>query len=109
MGAKASVNLILHAHSPYVRHLEYPKFLEENWLFESLCESYIPLLRMLMDLRNVSSGIRLSPTERGSAPTREGPATPRPMRTRSSSGPSSCPHSRFCASTPLSRNILKRA
>lgn len=60
MGAKASVNLILHAHSPYVRHLEYPKFLEENWLFESLCESYIPLLRMLMDLRNVSSGIRLS-------------------------------------------------
>ena len=45
MGDKASVNLILHAHSPYVRHLEYPKFLEENWLFESLNETYIPLLR----------------------------------------------------------------
>ena len=44
------INLILHAHLPYVRHLEYPKFLEENWLFESLNESYIPLLRMLEKL-----------------------------------------------------------
>ena len=44
------VNLILHAHLPYVRHLEYPKFLEENWLFESLNETYIPLLKMLEDL-----------------------------------------------------------
>ena len=33
------VNLILHAHLPYVRHVEYPKFLEENWLFESLNET----------------------------------------------------------------------
>ena len=41
------LNLILQAHLPYVRHLEYPKFLEENWLFESLNETYIPLLRML--------------------------------------------------------------
>ena len=45
--SKTRVNLILHAHSPYVRHLEYPKFLEENWFFEDLCESYIPLLKML--------------------------------------------------------------
>jgi len=41
------VNLILHAHQPYVRHLEYPKFLEENWLFESIAESYLPLLSVL--------------------------------------------------------------
>ena len=49
------INLILHAHLPYVRHLEYPKFLEENWLFESLNETYIPLLRMLekLDRENV--------------------------------------------------------
>lgn len=60
MGDKASVNLILHAHSPYVRHLEYPKFLEENWLFESLCESYIPLLRMLESLDAESSPFKLS-------------------------------------------------
>ena len=41
------INLILHAHLPYVRHIEYPRFLEENWLFESLNETYIPMLRML--------------------------------------------------------------
>ena len=41
------VNLILHAHLPYVRHLEYPRFLEEDWLFESLNESYIPLLSLM--------------------------------------------------------------
>ncbi len=44
------INLILHAHLPYVRHLEYPRFLEEDWLFESLNESYIPLLFLLDEL-----------------------------------------------------------
>lgn len=58
--SKTSVNLILHAHSPYVRHLEYPKFLEENWLFEDLCESYIPLLRMLENLDSRDVRFRLS-------------------------------------------------
>ncbi len=61
-----NVNLILHAHLPYVRHLEYEKFLEENWLFESLNESYIPLLRKLLALneRNVKYKISIcfSPT-----------------------------------------------
>lgn len=60
MGTKASVNLILHAHLPYVRHLEYPKFLEEDWLFESLCETYIPLLRMLEKLADEGVCYRLS-------------------------------------------------
>lgn len=45
-----TVNIILHAHLPYVKHIEYPKFLEEDWLFESLNESYLPLLRMLKKL-----------------------------------------------------------
>lgn len=54
------INLILHAHLPYVRHLEYPKFLEENWLFESLNESYIPGLRMLEKLDREGVGYRLS-------------------------------------------------
>lgn len=44
------INLMLHAHQPYVRHLEYEKFLEEDWLYEALNESYIPLLRMLKRL-----------------------------------------------------------
>jgi 1,4-alpha-glucan branching enzyme len=34
----------LHAHLPYVRHPEYEYSLEENWLFEALWETYIPLL-----------------------------------------------------------------
>ena len=50
MDITANVNLVLHAHLPYVRHLEYPRFLEEDWLFEALHETYIPLLRVLEDL-----------------------------------------------------------
>ena len=54
------LNLILQAHLPYVRHLEYPKFLEENWLFESMNETYIPLLRMLERLDRDGVDFRLS-------------------------------------------------
>jgi 1,4-alpha-glucan branching enzyme len=36
--------LVLHAHLPFVRHPEYPEFLEEEWLFEAISETYIPLL-----------------------------------------------------------------
>src|SRR5437870_5853315 len=39
--------LVLHAHLPFVRHPEHEKFLEENWLFEAITETYIPLLQML--------------------------------------------------------------
>ncbi len=37
----------LHAHSPFVRHLEHAEFLEERWLFEAMVECYLPLLRVL--------------------------------------------------------------
>src|SRR5205085_725355 len=39
--------LVLHAHLPFVRHPEHEKFLEENWLFEAVTESYVPLLQVL--------------------------------------------------------------
>src|SRR5215510_6018386 len=39
--------LILHAHLPFVRHPEYPDFLEEDWLYEAISETYIPLLHIL--------------------------------------------------------------
>src|SRR6266699_7260455 len=42
--------LILHAHLPFVRHPEHEHFLEEDWLFEAITESYIPLLRMMQRL-----------------------------------------------------------
>jgi 1,4-alpha-glucan branching enzyme len=39
--------LILHAHLPFVRHPEHERFLEENWLFEAITETYVPLLQLL--------------------------------------------------------------
>jgi 1,4-alpha-glucan branching enzyme len=39
--------LVLHAHLPFVRHPEHERFLEENWLFEAITESYVPLLQAL--------------------------------------------------------------
>src|SRR4029079_12589390 len=38
---------VLHAHLPYVRHPEYPDFLEEDWFFEALTETYVPLVAVL--------------------------------------------------------------
>jgi 1,4-alpha-glucan branching enzyme len=40
------LSLILHAHLPYVRHPEYSEFLEEDWLYEAITETYIPLLQV---------------------------------------------------------------
>ncbi|HSH93414.1 MAG TPA: 1,4-alpha-glucan branching protein domain-containing protein [Roseimicrobium sp.] len=39
--------LVLHAHLPFVRHPEHPRFLEESWLFEAITETYVPLLQKL--------------------------------------------------------------
>jgi len=39
--------LVLHAHLPFVRHPEHENFLEENWLYEAITESYLPLLQIL--------------------------------------------------------------
>jgi 1,4-alpha-glucan branching enzyme len=47
--------LILHAHLPFVRHPEHEHFLEEEWLFEAITETYIPLLQMMQRL--VSDGV----------------------------------------------------
>jgi 1,4-alpha-glucan branching enzyme len=39
--------MLLHAHLPFVRRPEHPRFLEENWFFEALTETYIPLVQTL--------------------------------------------------------------
>lgn len=57
---KNNVNFIFHAHLPFVRHPEYPKFLEEDWLYEAINESYIPLLRMMFKLKNDKMKFRLT-------------------------------------------------
>ncbi|MBI3939927.1 MAG: DUF1957 domain-containing protein [Acidobacteria bacterium] len=38
--------LVLHAHLPYVRHPEYEYFLEEEWLYEAVTETYLPLIEV---------------------------------------------------------------
>ena len=42
--------LVLHAHLPFVHHPEQEHFLEEEWFFEAITETYIPLLRMMQRL-----------------------------------------------------------
>src|ERR1043165_7759093 len=60
------LSLVLHAHLPFVRHPEHPKFLEENWLFEAITETYIPLLQVmeqwLMDGMETRLTLSLTPT-----------------------------------------------
>src|ERR1700758_771272 len=57
---QASVSLVLHAHLPFVRHPEHERFLEENWLFEALTESYLPLLQLLEGWRRDGLPARLT-------------------------------------------------
>jgi 1,4-alpha-glucan branching enzyme len=52
--------IVLHAHLPFVRHPEHPEFLEEDWLFEAISETYIPLLFNFEQA--VEQGIRLRAT-----------------------------------------------
>ena len=55
-----SLALVLHAHLPFVRHPEHEFFHEENWLFEAISESYVPLLQMMQRL--LRRGIRFQIT-----------------------------------------------
>lgn len=44
---RGGLALVLHAHLPFVRHPEHDRFLEENWLFEAITETYLPLLQAI--------------------------------------------------------------
>ena len=41
---KGYVSFVLHAHLPFIHHPESDDYLEEEWLFEAISETYIPLL-----------------------------------------------------------------
>jgi 1,4-alpha-glucan branching enzyme len=60
------LSIILHAHLPFVRHPEHERFLEENWLFEAITETYLPLLSLLQgwvaDGMQAPITLTLSPT-----------------------------------------------
>jgi 1,4-alpha-glucan branching enzyme len=49
--ATGYVALVLHAHLPFVRHPESDYVLEEEWLFEAITETYIPLLHVFEGLK----------------------------------------------------------
>lgn len=51
MSAIGYFALVLHAHLPFVRHPEYDRFLEEDWFFEALTETYLPLLGVFEGLQ----------------------------------------------------------
>lgn len=57
---KGYLSLVLHAHLPYVRHPEYQDFLEEDWLYEAITETYIPLLKVFEGLVNDGVDWRLT-------------------------------------------------
>ncbi|MBN2444722.1 MAG: DUF1957 domain-containing protein, partial [Spirochaetales bacterium] len=58
--AKGYFAFVLHAHLPFVRHPEYERFLEENWLFEAISETYLPLLRVFRSLEKNNVPFRLT-------------------------------------------------
>jgi 1,4-alpha-glucan branching enzyme len=56
------VSLHLHAHLPFVRHPEYEDFLEEDWLYEGISETYLPLLAVFDRLADEGIPFRISLT-----------------------------------------------
>ena len=58
--------IILHAHLPFVRHPEHAEFLEEQWLFEAISETYIPILEVFESLAaegfNARVAVGITPT-----------------------------------------------
>jgi 1,4-alpha-glucan branching enzyme len=58
--ANSYFSLILHAHLPFVRHPEYPEFLEEDWLYEAITEVYLPLIFIFERLHKAGAKPRLA-------------------------------------------------
>jgi len=52
--------LVLHAHLPFVRHPEHDRFLEEDWFFEALTETYLPLLNVFEGLASHGAHFRVT-------------------------------------------------
>lgn len=53
-------SLVLHAHLPFVRHPEYPEFLEEDWFYEAVTEVYLPLIFIFQNLHEAGARPRLA-------------------------------------------------
>jgi 1,4-alpha-glucan branching enzyme len=57
---KGYLILILHAHLPFVRHPEHDVALEEDWLFEAITETYLPILDKLETLADEKVKFKLT-------------------------------------------------
>ncbi len=59
---KGYLCLVLHGHLPFVRHPEFENFLEEDWLYEAITETYVPLISVFEGLVNDGIDFRLTMT-----------------------------------------------
>jgi len=59
---KGYVSFILHAHLPFIHHPESEDYLEEEWLFEAISETYIPLLLNFKKLEEENVQYRIAMT-----------------------------------------------
>jgi 1,4-alpha-glucan branching enzyme len=57
---KGTLALVLHAHLPFVRHPEHQYHLEENWLYEAVAATYLPLLEVFRGLARDSIRFRIT-------------------------------------------------
>ena len=57
---KGYLVFVLHAHLPFIRHPEYNEFLEEDWLFEAITETYIPLIEVYDSLLDDGIDFRMT-------------------------------------------------
>lgn len=58
--SSAHLAIVLHAHLPFVHHPENERHLEEEWLFEAVAETYVPLLMAWESLRRDGVPFRLT-------------------------------------------------
>ena len=57
---KGYVSFILHAHLPFIHHPESENYLEEEWLYEAISETYIPLILNFKKLEDEGVDYRIT-------------------------------------------------
>ena len=57
---KGYVSFVLHAHLPFIHHPESEDYLEEQWLYEAISETYIPLLLNFQKLEEEKVDFRIT-------------------------------------------------
>ena len=57
---KGYVSFVLHAHLPFIHHPESEDYLEEQWLYEAISETYIPLLLNFKKLEEEKVNFRIT-------------------------------------------------